>query len=176
MKNYLEGSRILLRPIKDTDTDHIIEWRNNESIRKFFIYQQPFTKEGHEKWLKEMIGTQNGFQFIVVDRESGRDIGSTYLRDYDRIHNKIEYGIFLSDTETTGHGLGTEALKLTVQFAFQELHVHKITGRIFSDNVRSLRVSEKAGFQKEALLKDEVLVQGRYRDLVLVGQINPEHQ
>lgn len=175
MNVQMESSRILLRPIQYSDTDKIISWRNSEEIRQYFIYQEPFTRESHEKWLREVIFREKGFQFVIVDKQSGEDIGSAYLRDYDKKHQTAEYGIFLDGLKRSGNGIGTEALKLLVDFAFEQLKLHKIRGRIFADNVRSLRISEKAGFEREALLKEEVLVRGNYRDIVLVGQINPKH-
>lgn len=169
----LAGERVWLRPITPEDTDDIIRWRNSDRVRPYFIYQKPFTREGHTEWLKDMIGSGRGYQFIIVDRERDMPVGSVYLRDYNREHNKIEYGIFVGERLSHGRGTGTEALRLATAFAFEQLGIHKVFGRIFSDNYPSLRVSEKAGYQKEALLREEVLVGGKYRDIVLVGQLNP---
>ena len=88
------GERVYLRPITLDDTDLIIEWRNSEAVRPYFIYQKPFTREGHLNWLRTMIDTGCGYQFIVCTIEGDKPIGCTYLRDYDREHNKIEYGVF----------------------------------------------------------------------------------
>ena len=51
------GKQVYLRPITDSDedTNNIIRWRNSEVVRPFFIYQKPFTVEGHKKWLEEEI-------------------------------------------------------------------------------------------------------------------------
>ena len=46
---WIEGQQIYLRPITREDTDSILEWRNSEEVRPFFIHQEPFTREGHEK-------------------------------------------------------------------------------------------------------------------------------
>jgi RimJ/RimL family protein N-acetyltransferase len=39
----------------------------------------------------------------------------------------------------------------------------------------SLKLHEKAGYLKEAYLKDELFIEGKYEDLVLFGAINPKH-
>lgn len=167
------GKRVYIRPITEEDTDLIIAWRNSDAVRPYFIYQKPFTREGHLNWLKTMIETGCGYQFIVCKIEDDTPIGCTYLRDYDREHNKIEYGVFLGSNEVKGQGIGTEILGLTLQFAFETLKVHKVFARAFANNEASIRSFLKGGFTKEAYLKDEVRVNGEYRDIVLLGIINP---
>jgi len=169
------GKKVYLRPITDDDTELIIEWRNSDAVRPYFIYQKPFTKEGHEKWMETMIRSGNGYQFIVCCKESDTPIGCTYLRDYDRENNKIEYGVFLGSEDVKGQGIGTEILGLTLQFAFDTLGVHKMFARAFADNAASVNSFLKGGFEKEAYLKDEVFVNGEYRDIILLAKINPSH-
>ena len=155
------GKSVYLRPITEEDTDDIIRWRNSEAVRPYFIYQQPFTKEGHINWLKNMIYSGKGYQFIVCMIEDDKPIGSTFLRDYDKEHNKIEYGMFLGSD--------------TVNYAFEELDVHKIFSRILADNMASRKSCEGAGMIEEAYLKDDVRINGEYRDLVWLSIINPGH-
>ncbi len=170
------GKQVYLRPITGDDTDNIIKWRNSEAVRPYFIYQKPFTKEGHENWLKTMIESGKGYQFIVCEIEDDRPIGSTYLRDYDREHNKIEYGMFLGADQLKGKGIGTEIAALTLQFAFEQLDVHKVFCRIFSDNVLSVRSCCRAGFVQEGEFKEDVCVNGQYRDMVILAAWNPKHK
>ena len=169
------GKQVYIRPITVEDTDNIIKWRNSEAVRPYFIFQKPFTREGHLNWLKTMIETGRGYQFIVCRLENDEPIGCTYLRDYDKEHNKIEYGVFLGSDDVKGKGIGTEILMLTLRFAFETLNVHKVFARAFSDNPASIGSFLKGGFEKEAHLRDEVLVNGVYRDIVLLGKINPAH-
>ena len=170
----ITGNQIYIRPITEQDTDNIIRWRNSDSVRPYFIYQKPFTKEGHLKWLKDMIYSGNGFQFIVCRTEDDKPIGSTYLRDYDKECRKAEYGVFIGEAEEKGKGIGTEMLKLTMQFAFQEVKLHKVFARAFSDNLPSVKSFLHEGFQQEAYLKDEVYINGEYRDIVFLAKINPD--
>ena len=49
------GKQVYLRPITDSeeDTNNIIRWRNSDTVRPYFIYQKPFTVEGHKQWLEK---------------------------------------------------------------------------------------------------------------------------
>lgn len=168
--------RLYLRPITKEDIDLIIAWRNHESVRKFFIFQEDFTRENQLKWFEEHLETKNAFQFIVCEKESDRLIGCTYLRDYSKAHQKAEAGIFLNPQCERQKGYGSEAMELTVEFGFQELKLHKIFARVYEDNLSSRGVFVKNGFEKEACLIDDVCVNKEYRNIVLYGKINPEYK
>ena len=156
-----------------SDTDNIISWRNNPRVRYNFIYQKLFNREGHLKWIETMIDTGKAIQFIIVENIKGKAIGSTYLRDIDYKHNKAEFGIFIGDDETINHGYGTEACKLICNYGFETLKLHKIFLRAFENNKQAIRSYEKAGFIHEGLFHDEVCIENKYYNIVMMGKINP---
>lgn len=169
------GKQVYLRPITDSeeDTNNIIRWRNSDVVRPYFIYQKPFTVEGHKLWLENEIFAGKGFQFIVCRVEDDKPIGCTYLRDYDSNARKAEYGMFIGEQIEKGKGIGTEILGLTMEFAFGKLKLHKVFSRIFADNPASIHSVSNNGFEQEAYLKDEEFVNGEYRDIVILAKINP---
>lgn len=167
------GEKVYLRPITLEDTQDIIRWRNSDSVRQYFIYQELFTKEGHLNWLKTMIESGKGCQFIICRKEDNKPIGSTYLRDYDPKTKKAEYGVFLGEESERGKGIGKEVLALTLEFAFKEWKLHKVFARAFADNLPSIHSFLSCGFEKEAYLKDEEFVNGEYRDIVFLAKFNP---
>ena len=175
MERYAdEEAGIFLRPMTHGDTDLIIGWRNREDVRRNFIYQKPFTREGHENWIRTMIDTGRAVQMMICDISSGRALGSVYIRDIDREHNKAEYGIFIGEAEARGRGLGTAAAKLMLRYCFQEERLHRIYLRALAGNDRAVRSYEKAGFVKEACLKDDVFLNGEYCDIIWMAAIAPE--
>lgn len=48
--------------------------------------------------------------------------------------------------------------------------------RVFADNTAAVRSYEKAGFEKEALLRDEIKTGDGYRDLILMARLYPENR
>ncbi len=174
--HVIEGDAIILRLMKEEDTDRIVKWRNREFVRRNFIYRRLFTRQGHENWIRTMVDTGKVIQFIILRKTDQRPVGSVYLRDIDRTHNKAEYGIFIGEEEALGKGYGTEAAKLMIAYAFREEGLHKLMLRVLAENVRAQRSYEKAGFVKEAYLKDEVFLDGRYQDVIYMAAINHKGQ
>lgn len=170
----IAGERIYLKNIAKSDTDLIIQWRSQAFVQKNFIYQGPFTKEVHENWLKTQVETGKVKQFIIYEKKMDRPIGSVYLRDIDYANQKAEYGIFIGEEAFLGKGYGAEAGILTLEYAFKELHLHKIMLKVFSYNIRALKNYKKAGFVEEGILKDEVYRNGNYYDIIYMAKINTE--
>lgn len=168
-----EAAGIFLRPMTYDDTDLIVNWRNSEEVRKRFLYRGTFTREGHENWIRTMVETGKVVQMIICDSATDTPLGSVYIRDIDYTNRKAEYGIFIGEATGRGRGVGTAAAKLMLRYCFEELKLHKVFLRVIADNIRAIRSYEKAGFQKEAYLKDEVFVEGEYLDIIFMAVLEP---
>lgn len=174
MKQYIDTkAEIYLRLMTWDDTDLIIAWRNTEAVRRNFIYQELFTREGHENWIRNMIEPGRAVQTIICDVKTDTPLGSVYIRDIDRKHNKAEYGIFIGEAQARGRGVGTGAAKLMLRYCFEEERLHRIYLRALSDNLPAIRSYEKAGFVREACLRDDVRIDGVYRDIIWMAALNP---
>ena len=115
-------------------------------------------------------------QFIICEKGTDRPVGSVYFRDISREHRRAEYGIFIGEDDAVEKGIGSETCRLACDYGFAVEKWHKIMLRALSDNAAALRSYEKAGFEREAYLREEVCIDGVYRDVVLMGLINPEEK
>lgn len=174
MREYSDASAgIYLRVMTYDDTDFIVAWRNSDAVRKNFIYQALLTRESHENWIHTMVETGKVVQMIICDLASDKPLGSVYIRDIDRHHNKAEYGIFIGESDARGRGVGTAAAKLMLRYCFEEEKLHRVYLRAFAENMQAIKSYEKAGFLREGLLREDVCIEGRYRDIVWMAAINP---
>lgn len=182
----MNAEKVYLRPITPEDTDRIVTWRNRDFVRKNFIYQKPFTREGHETWLKKQVEPGHVVQFIICVENAGsgldkdsqawaegacREIGSVYLRDIDREKGEAEYGVFIGEEKALGQGYGTQAAKLMLDYGFKTLGLKKIFLRFLEDNAKALRSYEKAGFQMINNRRETVSLEQGVRE-VLFMEIN----
>lgn len=180
MLKVIENDKIFLRKMEYSDTENIVKWRNSDFVRNNFIYQALFTKETHENWIRTMVETGKADQLIICLKDNMNDgeipVGSVYIRDIDWNHNKAEYGIFIGEENARGKGVGSQTAALMIEYCFKQLKLHRLFLRVFADNKQAIRSYEKAGFVQEAYLKDDVKINGEYRDIVLMGILNPEDE
>lgn len=168
----LDGERVYLRSITYDDTDIMVEWRNQENVKKYFFYNGPFTKEIHENWMRNKVETGEVAQFIICLKEDDKPIGSTFLRDIDYKNNKAQYGIFIGTEDIRGMGIGKESLRLTIQYAFEELKMHRVYSLVKESNKPSIYHLLNSGFEIEAVLRDSEYCDGEYANVVIASILN----
>ncbi|PAD66479.1 hypothetical protein CHH83_23805 [Bacillus sp. 7586-K] len=78
------------------------------------------------------------------------------------------------DKNNNGKGYATEAVKLIVNYGFTTLKLHRIEAGVMPHNISSIKVLEKAGFEKEGISKKNVKINGRWEDHQTLAIINPE--
>ncbi len=167
----LTGQQIFLRKMEIDDTDDIVRWRNSEEVRSRFLYQEPFTREKHLDWIENKVNKGLVVQMMICEKETGRAIGSAYFRDIDHANHKAEYGLFIGESDSRVKGIGFETTRLMLRYGFEELNLHRVHARVLSDNIVSLKSAIKAGLEVEGTLRDDIILQGKYRDVVLLGAL-----
>lgn len=75
----------------------------------------------------------------------------------------IEIGV----KEMQGKGVGTATLSLLLDFAFNELNLHRVSLKVLSFNERPIRLYEKLGFVREGAV---------WHDIILMGMLKDEYQ
>lgn len=154
----MNGQQVHLRLMTVEDTDKIIAWRNKDFVRHNFIYQKPFTEEGHLKWIAEQVETGHVVQFIICLAD-GREIGSVYFRDIDKTAQTAEYGIFIGEEDALGCGYGSQTARLALEYAFGTLCLQKVYLRFVEGNVGARKSYENAGFRMICDKQDTVLLE-----------------
>ena len=168
----ITGENVILRPITFEDTPLIVKWRNTESVRKNFIFREPFTEEMHNNWMRTKVASGEVVQYIITDKSSGVPVGSVYYRDIDMKNRSAEYGIFIGEETARGKGLGSETAALFTDFGFNKLGLHRISLRLLAGNVQAEKSYENAGFTREGVFRDMVYLDGEYRDVIFMAKIN----
>lgn len=166
------GNGLELRPITVDDTDELLKWRNSDEVKKYFIYQKDISREEHLSWLENKVSSGKVVQFIIHNRIKDVDIGSVYIQDIDSNHKKGEYGIFIGDLENNVIHGGSAVCKTVVDYAFNELGLHRLYLRVHETNTRAIKSYENAGFIREGLLRDDVCINGEYINIVWMGIVN----
>ncbi|GHN20606.1 hypothetical protein ME784_11210 [Lactobacillus delbrueckii] len=68
-----------------------------------------------------------------------------------------------------GKGIGSWAVEVSRDFAFDQLHLHRLELDVFSFNLRAEKAYLRAGFKREGVLRDAVFDRGKYADDILMA-------
>lgn len=110
----------------------------------------------------------------VVATCEGRPIGSVN-RYTQHVHEKTWLvGIDIFEDDCLEQGLGTEALRLWVDYLFEHSDIHRISLDTWSFNPRMVRVAQKLGFVYEGAQREMQEWQGGWLDLLHYGMLRAE--
>ena len=175
----LVGQRIYLRPYKISDASELanLHTRNREFFQRVSpLLPEAFYTEEHQKMRIERVSkmTDEGqaYAFGIFLKATNKLIGDISLTHIARGDVQSCCTGFTLDKEYNSKGYTTEALQLVVDFAFRELKLHRIEAGAMPDNIASIRVLEKVGFQKEGIAKENLKINGKWTDHQILAIIN----
>lgn len=147
----LETKRLILRAFQNRDLDDFYAYAKVDGVGEMAGWPHHKTKDVSAEILGKFI--QEKKTFAIVDKESGKVIGSLGLERYDDEVFKslassrgLEIGYVLSK-DYWGKGLMPEAVKEVIRYLFAEEGLDFIICCHFLTNLQSKRVIEKCGFQ-----------------------------
>lgn len=166
-QTLLHGDHVSLRAPTDEDIQALAEWRNDPG--QAVLNDPVMVPKSHAtmvEWLTER-GTNSSLSTVSLSIFNASDqfIGSATLRGASLPARIANYSIFLG-APFVGHGYGTDATKVMVRYAFEELGLHKLELEVWAFNTRAIRSYQKAGFSQEGLRKAATFHHGRFIDAI----------
>ena len=160
-----KGERINLRPQKKEDAEYIAKYQQDQDVldNYFMGYNMPPLKEFAERWYERLTTEKEGYGFVIENKQ-GEFIGTCHANDMNMRNGTTYLAIFIGHPDYRSKGYGTEAMKLFLNFMFNELGLRKVKLNVFAFNKRAIRCYEKCGFIIEGVFKQEIYRYGEYHD------------
>ncbi|MBZ9684851.1 GNAT family N-acetyltransferase [Clostridium estertheticum] len=172
----IKGANIIIRVLTPGDAEEVLDYhlRNREFLRRF----EPSRDEGfYTMDSQKRTLTESYKQFL---RGTGVNFGiynSNKLIGKIRISNVV-MGVFKNafigyslDEKQQGMGYMKEAVKLVVEYAFEELELHRIEATTLIDNEKSQRVLKNSGFKELGISEKYLYINGEWRDHVVFYKV-----
>lgn len=148
---------------------------NRERLREFlpwvdFTAQEmdsyKYIDSCREKWEKHEL-----FDYGFFDKSTGEYVGNGGLHSISWSNRRAEFGYWILG-KFEGKGFISEAIEALEKVCF-EMGFHRLEIRCSSNNKRSASVPERLGYKLEGHLKEDQIENGRYRDTLIYGKLNP---
>jgi RimJ/RimL family protein N-acetyltransferase len=130
-------------------------------------------KEWFEKDLVEQQKNDELF-FLIRTLEGDLTIGLIGLDGIQWVHGDAWVGIGLGERKYWGKGYGTDAMRILLRYAFEELNLHRLSLSVFEYNSRAIRSYEKVGFVIEGRARQFLNRDGRRYDMIFMGILRDE--
>lgn len=167
----LVGRTCRIRPWHPSDATALVRHANNINVARQLRdrFPHPYTRADADAFLRTAGAEAPTNLTIDVDGEAVGGIG--FVRGADVERYNAEIGYWLGEA-FWGRGITAEAVALVTAHAFSVHNLLRLFALPFADNERSIRVLEKAGYVREALLRSSCVKYGQPRDQLLYARVN----
>jgi diamine N-acetyltransferase len=167
----LTGERAALGPLHRDHLPSFARWINDPEVRRGLAYRGLANEDAELKWYEEMTEAgraprPSAVAFAVHDAADGELVGVCGIEGIDHHFSRAELGIFLG--RRRGTGIGTDAVRLALDWAFMILGLHNVMLETYEFNDQARRAYERAGFRLIGRRREAVYMMGRRWDSLLM--------
>ncbi len=151
----IETARLILRKPRMSDAPAVFEgWAKHPEVTRFLTWRPHKNVLETEALLKRSVDAWDegaNFRYLMEIKESGLLAGMLELRMETA---KISFG-YTGAYAQWGKGYMTEAVRAAIEWAFQQPNIYRVYATTDVENAPSRRVMEKAGMQREGILRKD---------------------
>ena len=172
----LVGSKVRLTAIATGDLPVITSWYQDASFLRLYdsAPAAPKTEKEVQALISEAQEASDGFLFAVRLVQDERLVGILGLDGVSWTHGTTFVSVGIGAASDRGAGYGREAMELALQFAFDELNLHRVCLTVFAYNDRAVALYKSLGFTQEGVYRDHLLRDGQRYDMLLFGLLRRE--
>lgn len=179
----LETDRLILRELTDEDIHVMFPHYSDEEVWKYIdTYPAKDPQEILEviNWGRYILSSKTGVLWGLFGKKDGTFIGEMNFvgRRDGAIEGKIrraEIGYNMVRSYW-GKGLAAEALREIIRHIFTTTEIYRLEALIRPANSRSRNLASRMGFHEEGTLRDYILWDGEYLDMVMYSLLKKEWQ
>lgn len=173
----IQAKTIYLRSMELSDVKIKVSWANNEQIRKTLGFADyPVSELATEAWLRKSATDSSRKDFMICLKHNNEPIGFCGIKNIDLINQKAESYLAIGNAEFWGKGIGFETKKALLDYSFMHLNLNKIYSYHQSDNEAMIKINMKLGAQREGLLRQDMRINGQWKDMVIISVLKAEYQ
>ncbi len=154
------------------EKEMVRNWRNNEKIRKWMYNDNIITKDEHVNFINFLKNSKDKVYWLVKKEDSNIYVGVLNLVNISWRHRNAYLGIY-TNPEQRIRGSGKIILSFILKIAFSFLNLHSLKLEVIENNEPAIRLYRNFGFQKEGKLREFVYKNGEWKDVIVMGLINP---
>lgn len=136
-----------------------MDWINDPENNRYLHYDLPLEYEKTLRWFHEK---DNSRRIDCVIEFCGCPVGVIGLLNIDRFDKKAEFYITIGDHRFKQKGIATESSRMILDYAFEQLLLHKVYLNVDEENVIACKLYEKIGFLREGIFIDDMVHRGKF--------------
>lgn len=136
---------VYIRPSFDLVPEYLEMVNDIDNVARFIGERsEPLTEQQEIDYIKDKMDNK-ATMFSMLEKGTNKFIGN--IEFFNRVFEEAEWGIVIT-ASMQNRGYGTEALKRSVEYGFNELGLTRIYLSVYVNNPRAIHVYENCGFKE----------------------------
>ena len=162
------GDKVYLSPVNSDDYLKYVEWLNNYNIAKGVNQiRKILTIEAEKEFLSKRDSDK--YNFSIINKSNDMLLGNISLMKVDFVDRTAELGIFIGEEDNLGKGYGSDAIRLILEYGFNQLNLNNIMLRVYSFNEIAINAYKKCGFKVFGTHREAHYFEGKYCDEIYMN-------
>ncbi|HEY0098568.1 MAG TPA: GNAT family protein [Pyrinomonadaceae bacterium] len=163
----LESERLILRRFNEADLAPFLDYLNDPLVARYQTWES-YTEQAAREAIESQQGLDPGvpgkwFTFALELKETGALAGHVALGVRVETPQQAEIGVTLARA-FHGQGLAFEAARRVLDYAFDELALHRVTAVTDCENANSIALTERLGMRREGHFIQNIWFKGKWGD------------
>lgn len=170
------GELVQLAAVQREYLPRYVEWLNDWEVTQYLMpgTAVPFSLDDENDWFEQQRKEKDSYVFAILALPDLKLIGNCGLHRVDLKNRSGIFGIFIGDKSYWNKGCGTDATRLLLRFAFEELGLNRVELEVYDFNPRAIRAYEKAGFRQDGVHRQGLYRNGEYHDELIMCILHEE--
>ncbi|PIA31723.1 hypothetical protein AQUCO_04900189v1 [Aquilegia coerulea] len=165
-------SDITFRRFDVSDVDDFMVWATDDRVSRYCRWDTVRSRENAMNYITDRIMVHPWSRAICLNDKAIGRISVKPHTGNERCRGDLSYVVA---SKYWGKGIATKAVKMVVRSIFDEWpHLERLEALVEVENTGSQKVLEKAGFQREGVLRKYFILKGSTRDVVVYSFISTD--
>jgi len=168
----ISGKKVSLRAIEREDLKTLLAWRNKPEFRRYFREHRELNWEQQLSWYENIVLLDNNVRMFAIDQEN-KLIGACGLCYINWVDRNADLSIYIGINDIyIDDLLAIDASKILINYAFDELNLHRLWTEIYDFDLYKVRMFEALGFNLDGRHRETHWTNGQWHDSLFFSLLN----
>jgi len=152
-----------LRPVQEDDLEMLLEWRNQDCVRKYMYTSHIISPEEHKNWYDRNKGLDSTKLFIFEFEKA--PFAFLNISEINKKNKTCSWAFYIGQNIQSVKALGYFMEIVALDKMVNELGIRKISCEVLEFNKAVIKMHKKFGFEEEGIFKKHISVEDGYVDV-----------
>lgn len=174
-----KGMHSFLRRAEREDLDTILAWMDDPEFQYFLYGEEAQSQRQIREKIILMLGrtpanVAPSVVHLLIDSKDAGPMGMMSLQNISWKNRSCSLDIFVDAAHRSSAMLAAASVFRALEYAFDELNLHRVSALVYAFNTSSWRILERSGARRELVLKDHIYRDNQLYDAYAYGLLRRE--